>query len=115
LRRYLNILSSQVLKQETGTPAERLRIFLTRPDVRRSYNQVELLKIAVRYGFEPYSPESASLADQAQTFADADMVVGASGAAWVGMVFRQEKAKFLSWLPSNFNEFCGYSSLAAIN
>jgi len=88
------------------------RIFLTRPKIRRNYNQTELLEIASRYGFESFSPEDCTLGDQARVFSEASAVVGPSGAAWVGMVFREKPLCGLTWLPRQYEYFCGYSTLA---
>ena len=90
------------------------RIFLTRPGIRRNFNQSELIEIAMRYGFEPFSPEELSLDEQARIFAESSYVIGPSGAAWVGMVFRARPLRGLSWLPEKFEQFCGYSTLARL-
>lgn len=87
---------------------------LTRPGVRRNFNQSELVNIASRYGFEAVSPETLSLEEQAETFASASHVIGPSGAAWVGMIFNESGIRGLSWLPGVYKEFCGYSALAKL-
>ena len=113
LREYLNNLRSGLL---LGSPIQHpaRRIFLVRPGVRRTYNQDEIVTIARRYGFEPHAPEILPLADQARLFSGAEMVLGASGAAWVGMSFCQKPTRFLSWLPKEYRQFCCYSSLARL-
>lgn len=88
------------------------RIFLARPGTRRRYNQEELIRVAAQYGFEPVFPEQLSLHDQAQLFAESEMIIGPSGAAWVGMLFCSRPIVGLSWLPSAYREFCSYSTLA---
>ena len=88
------------------------RIFIVRPDKYRKYNQMELLQIASKYNFEPVSPEAQSLAEQAQIFADASHVVGASGAAWTNMIFAQKPFKALTWIIPQYSQFCSYSMLA---
>lgn len=98
----------------TLPPGDGRRLFLRRPGQRRNYNQDELIEIARRYGFETVSPETLPLERQAIMFAEASAVVGASGAAWVGMVFRERPMVGLSWLPSAYSEFCGYSALARL-
>lgn len=90
------------------------RLFLRRPGQRRNYNQDELIEISRRYGFEEVSPETLPLEQQAAMFAGASAIVGASGAAWVGMVFRESPLVGLSWLPRVYSEFCGYSALARL-
>lgn len=113
IRDYLHKLRSGLSPGRSNQPSNR-RIFLVRPGIRRNYNQDELVSIAERYGFERHAPETLPLADQASLFATAGMVVGASGAAWVGMSFCRTPARFLSWLPKEYREFCSYSSLASL-
>lgn len=114
MREYLRELRSELLRDCTLPKHSGHRIFLTRPGTKRDYNQNELIEIARHYGFEPHAPESLSLPDQARLFAEAEMVAGASGAAWVGMAFCTRPNKFLSWLVPEYSEFCSYSSLAGL-
>jgi Glycosyltransferase 61 len=88
------------------------RIFIVRPDIRRNYNQQELVEIAGRYDFEPIAPEQFSLREQAQMYADASHVVGASGAAWTNMIFAPRPFKALTWILPQYKQFCSYSMLA---
>lgn len=113
VRDYLYQLRVGLLQDSPIQPPTR-RIFLVRPGTRRNYNQDALVVIARRHGFEPHAPETLPLTDQARLLAEAEMVVGASGAAWVGMSFCQKPARFLSWLPREYWEFCSYSTLARL-
>ena len=88
------------------------RIFLVRPDVRRNYNQEELLAIAKKYGFSPIAPETLSLKEQAKVFSEASHIVGASGAAWTNMLFAPHPFRGLTWIIPTHREFCSYSMLA---
>ena len=90
------------------------RIFIVRPETRRTYNQSQLLEIAQKYNFEPVSPEAHSLTDQAQMFADASHIVGASGAAWTNMIFAPESLKALTWIIPQYSQFCSYAMLARL-
>lgn len=114
MRTYVDALRAALLPDHHAQANNAKRIFLIRPGVRRNYNQDALVEIATKYGFEPHDPSGLSLAAQAQLFASAEMIVGPSGAAWVGMAFRQDPAQFLSWLPAEYQQFCSYASLAAI-
>lgn len=115
LLHYFQLVRANVLgSAKSATTAPQRRIFLTRPMVRRNYNQDELVSIAQKYGFEACEPGGLTLDEQAKLFSTADMVIGASGAAWVGMIFRAAPAQFLSWLPAEYNQFCCYSNIAAI-
>jgi hypothetical protein len=88
------------------------RLFIIRPETRRNYNQAALLKIAQKYDFEPVSPETLPLAKQAQIYAEASHVIGASGAAWTNMIFAPKPFKALTWLPAQYSNFCSYAMLA---
>ena len=113
MRAFIAEFRSKVLKPDACL-LDRRRIFLIRPGVRRNYNQDELIEIALRYGFEPVAPESLSLQEQAKTFAEASAVVGPSGAAWVGMIFRERPLRGLCWLPRPYEQFCSYSALGSL-
>lgn len=110
MRQFLSEFRFQVLGKGCNSSGES-KIYLSRPTVRRNYNQDELLEIAKKYGFVPVNPESLSLEEQAKIFADATAVVGPSGAAWVGMVFCNRPFLGLSWLPVGYRHFCSYSAL----
>lgn len=114
VRAFLKELRQGLMQRAPAQANTPRRVFLVRSGTRRQYNQEELLKIAQVYGFEPKSPETLTLTEQALLFGGADLVVGASGAAWVGMAFRAEPAKYLSWLPAEYMGFSCYSNLAAL-
>lgn len=88
------------------------RIFIVRPDVRRNYNQDALVEIAKRFGFLCVSPETLSLREQAKIFSEASHIIGASGAAWVNMIFAPHSFRGLTWILPQYSEFCSYSMLA---
>jgi hypothetical protein len=90
------------------------RIFLARPGERRRFNQNELIEIAKGFGYTPVYPEKLTLREQAEMFSRTTRVIGASGAAWSGMMFCTRPMKGLSWLPAAYREFSTYSSLAHI-
>lgn len=90
----------------------RRRLFIVRPGIRRNYNQAELIKIAARHGFEAVSPEKLSLREQANVYAEASHLIGASGAAFTNMLFSERPIRGLSWLLPEYREFSSYSMLA---
>lgn len=91
------------------------RIFLARPQNRRSYNQDEVASLVESHGFEVVFPETLDISTQAALFNGASVLVGGSGAAWVGLAFCHDGAQALSWLPPEYSEFCSYSTLAYKN
>lgn len=113
MRQFANEFRSKLTHSEIGSTNGR-KIFLCRPGERRNYNQNELVEIARGYNFEPVHLEQLSLSEQAKLFAESSFVVGPSGAAWVGMIFRDQPLKGLSWLPKEYRQFCSYSTLGSI-
>lgn len=110
---YIEGIRGRLLRNAVPSSSEK-KLFLKRPGTRRNYNQTELIDIACRYGFEEVSPEELTLKQQAELFASASHVIGPSGAAWVGMIFRNLPLKGLSWLPVEYKEFSSYSTLACL-
>jgi len=110
---YIEGIRDRLLRNAVPSSSEK-KLFLKRPGTRRNYNQTELIDIACRYGFEEVSPEELTLKQQAELFASASHVIGPSGAAWVGMIFRNLPLKGLSWLPVEYKEFSSYSTLACL-
>lgn len=90
------------------------RIFLARNNVRRAYNQEELLTVAAGFGFEPVYPETMTFREQVELYHSASLIIGASGAAFANMIFCQPGTRALTWLIPEYDEFCCYSNLAAL-
>lgn len=64
------------------------RIFLARGhESRRSYNEVECLAVAVENGFVPVNTGAMTFSEQVATVAEADVIVGPSGAAMANLLF----------------------------
>jgi len=114
---FLSFFRSKLISRQPSLKVGR-RVFLVRPEkFRRDYNQSELVEVARDFGFEPVAPESLTLREQADLFSNVEFAVGPSGAAWVGMIYRNGKnapLRGLSWLPKEYEYFCSYSSLAHI-
>lgn len=100
------------LELAPGPPTR--RIFLARSNVRRSFNQAELIGISERYGFEVVYPEGMAFREQVQMYAEAEIVLGASGAAFANMLFCQRGTRSLTWVLPQYAGFCAYSNLAHI-
>lgn len=110
---YINFFRGQFSLRGANKSKSR-RIFLARPQSRRRFNQDALYEIASAAGYEKVFPEQLSLQDQARLFSESSHVVGASGAAWVGLIFREQQLAGLSWLPQVYDQFSAYSSLASM-
>lgn len=90
------------------------RIFLARSNDRRSFNQAELIGISERYGFEVVYPERMTFREQVQMYAEAEIVLGASGAAFANILFCQRGTRSLTWVLPQYAGFCAYSNLANV-
>lgn len=89
------------------------KIFLARKEMSaRSYNQDEVIKTVVKYGFLPVFLEELSFFEQVYLFQNVDYLIGASGAAWTNLIYIKPGAKGLSWLSESASGFSGYSTLA---
>lgn len=111
----LNRYRSEIIRRLGLQPAAPgRRIFLARGNDRRSYNQTELLEIAMQHGFEAVYPEKLSFREQVEVFASASAVIGPSGAAFANTLFCQPGSRGLSWLIPHYDGFCAYSNLAQV-
>ncbi len=99
---------------ELATAPPSRRIFLARSNDRRSFNQSELIAISEHYGFETIYTERMTFRKQVQMFSEAEIVLGASGAAFANMLFCQPGARSLTWVLPQYAGFCAYSNLANI-
>lgn len=89
------------------------KIFLARKKLSiRSYNQDDVIKTVVKYGFSPVFLEELSFFEQVYLFQNVDYLIGASGAAWTNLIYIKPGAKGLSWLSESASGFSGYSTLA---
>ena len=70
------------------------RIYLARGhESRRPYNEVECLDVAVENGFVPVNTRAMTFEEQVATFAEADSIVGPSGAALANLLFARPGAQ----------------------
>lgn len=111
LRRYRAAILKRLSISETR-PSR--RIFLARDSGRRNYNQSDLLAIAERHGFEPVFPERMTFREQVAMYAEAEVLLGPSGAAFANVLFCQPGSRSLTWILPQYDEFCAYSNLANV-
>lgn len=89
------------------------KVYLARNDnAGRSYNQAEVLDLVVKQGFVPVYLEELSFLEQVHLFQNADVVIGASGAAWTNIIYNKPNSQGISWLGENIKSFSCYSTLA---
>lgn len=71
-------------------PQKRKRVILTRETKRgvpQPFSQRELVRIAAKEGFVEVKPDGLSFAEQVKLFAQSNLVIGAHGSHWTGVLF----------------------------
>ncbi|MEM9642377.1 MAG: glycosyltransferase family 61 protein [Pseudomonadota bacterium] len=91
------------------------RVFLARPADKRGYNQEEIERVANDHGFVSIRPETLSFAEQVKLFHHADIVIGATGAAWACSLFMRSGAKGLIWALKEYAGGCFFSNLSLVS
>jgi capsular polysaccharide biosynthesis protein len=107
-KKLLNI--SNELKNKNG----KLNIFLSRKKgSAREYNQDEICKMLVQEcDIKQIYIEDYSIEEQAFIFLNADLIIGAQGAAWTNLLFCKKGSLAISWIPKHLKDFSAYSTLA---
>jgi hypothetical protein len=82
------------------------RVFLTRDNHSRPYNQDEIGELLAETGFVSIDPSRLGAADQIRLFSSCKLIVGSTGAQWAGWLFTN-RATGLILIP----RFLGGSSL----
>lgn len=79
----------------------RRRLFLSRADAsyRRLQNEVGMHSLLRAHDFEIITPSSLSVPEQAQLFADAEIIAGPAGAAFANLVFATAPARVIEIAP----------------
>ena len=96
----------------TATADPSLRLHIRRGSSRRTENEDELIEVSQSFGFCPWSPEGAPIAEQVRRWATAGFVIGDSGAAWTGLIYSPVNSHGLVFSPRNAST--GWSGLAAV-
>jgi capsular polysaccharide biosynthesis protein len=106
-----NLVSAKNSSQASGTAK---RIFLAPSMKHRKYNQDEIFNELQVHGFIKINPERMGLAQQAEIFGNAEMIVGPTGAAWTNLVFAKHGANALCWMAEEWGDASAFSNLADI-
>jgi hypothetical protein len=80
------------------------KVYISRSTARyrRINNEIELLRVLEKFGFETYFPEQMSIPDQISLFNNADCVISAHGAALANLVFCKPKTKVIEIYNPNY-------------
>lgn len=91
------------------------RVFISRKGlVRRSWNEEDVFNYLKDHGFEQYSPQDLSFADQVALFYNAEFIVAGSGAALSNLLFCNDGCKVLCLYSEKIN-LPVFSTLAYLN
>ena len=91
------------------------RVFLDRGGAARPYNDVEAKEALAARGFVVVEPGSLDLSGQVELFANAEFLIGPSGAAWANLLFAAEGTRALYWTPEYFAGTQIWASLGALS
>ncbi|WP_177217124.1 glycosyltransferase family 61 protein [Pedobacter insulae] len=71
------------------------RIFISRKNAsgRRGYNEDEIYARLEKYGFKLYFPEDHAMSEQISIFNNAELIIGATGAAFTNILFCNDQCK----------------------
>ncbi|MCS3469746.1 capsular polysaccharide biosynthesis protein [Pseudomonas sp. JUb42] len=90
------------------------RVFLGRKGFLRPYNQSEILARLEPLGFVCVYMEEQDIHHQVAIMANADIIIGPTGAAWTNIIFATRGARALCWMAEEAGAISFFSNLAAI-
>ena len=90
------------------------RVFLARKGFLRLYNQTEIATLLETHGFVCVYMEDLDVSQQVAIMANAEIIVGPTGAAWTNILFASAGAKALCWMAEEWGAFSCFSNIAAI-
>ena len=88
------------------------RIFFARKGFIRHYNQNEIIAALEKLHFACVYMEDLSFSEQVSLMAQAEIVVGPTGAAWTNIIFCKPGAKALCWMAEEWGDLSCFSNLA---
>jgi capsular polysaccharide biosynthesis protein len=108
-------LRQQLLPDQVGPPRRRLYVTRgNRKNTRRLENEAEVLRALVPRGFETVDPGTLSVTEQIRLFSEAEVVVGAHGAALTNLVFCPEGAAVIELFPPDYVNVCFWALASAV-
>jgi capsular polysaccharide biosynthesis protein len=108
-------LRQQLLPGQVGPPRRRLYVTRgVRKNTRRVENEAEVLRALAPRGFETVDPGSLSVAEQIRLFSEAEVVVGAHGAALTNLVFCPAGAAVVELFPPDYVNVCFWALATAV-
>jgi capsular polysaccharide biosynthesis protein len=93
------------------------RLYVTRGDLkhtRRVENESQVVAALTPFGFETIDPGTLTFAEQVQMFSEAELVVGAHGAALTNLVFCPDGAAVIELFPPDYVNVCFWALATAV-
>ncbi len=90
------------------------RVFLARKGFLRRYNQAEVINLLQPYGFVSVAMEELDVSQQVALMANAEVIIGPTGAAWTNIMFASKGAQALCWMAEEYGDLSCFSNLATI-
>ncbi|WP_421348857.1 glycosyltransferase family 61 protein [Aeromonas veronii] len=109
---YLRNLAYAMSAKEMKSPSPK-RIFLGRKPGLRTFNQDEIILALSNYDFTCVYLEDLNFNQQVTIMANAEIIVGPTGAAWTNLIFANRKAQALCWMAEEAGDLSCFSNLAA--
>jgi capsular polysaccharide biosynthesis protein len=101
-----DFLRRELLKDSLMGLEKKQRILISRKERRRVINEDELVAVLSEFGFKSIAPESLSVAEQISLFANAEVVIGAHGAALTNTVFCSPGTKVIEIFAPDYVNPC---------
>lgn len=90
------------------------RVFLGRKGFLRPYNQAEILARLEPLGFVCVYMEEQDIHHQVALMANADIIIGPTGAAWTNIIFASKGSRALCWMAEEAGAISFFSNLATL-
>lgn len=110
----IHYLRKNILAKYVSPKVRNKRLFLTIENPRREYNEDEVFEIFKHYGFEKVYVEELSFEQQVNLMQQAEMLAGATGAAWTNLLFCEPGVKCICWMNEFISKFSAFSNIAHI-
>ncbi|MFS2158959.1 glycosyltransferase family 61 protein [Pseudomonas sp. Pseusp122] len=113
-RESLDYLRSHALPLANTIDASTLpkRVFLARKHNLRTYNQADIFAVLDPLGFTAVYMEELDFSRQVALMANAEVVVGPTGAAWTNILFASQGTRALCWMAEEYGDLSCFSNLA---
>lgn len=108
-------IKNVIINEKTDNESRKKKVFLSRLNhgYSRFINEKEIVSLFEEYGFESVYTGDLSFEEQVKLFDEADVVAGATGAAFANIAFCRPGTKIICIIPKEY-DFNLYSTIAGI-